>query len=123
MGVSMRRPSCVWTYTAKHGPHCLRHLPVTAHAPIDSAAATESSWTVTSGANLAVRQWGEECLVHHALSNDTHRLSAWAAEVLFELAEAGPTSASTLSRQLAMTQDEVLAVLTTLAQLDLVGPC
>lgn len=70
-----------------------------------------------------MRQWDDECLVHHALSNDTHRLSAWAAEVLFELAEAGPASPAVLAERLAMTETDIDRVLSTLSRLDLVCPC
>ncbi|MBA4344639.1 MAG: hypothetical protein C0423_21070 [Methylibium sp.] len=70
-----------------------------------------------------MRQWGDECLVHHALSNNTHRLSAWAAEVLFELAEAGPASQAVLAERLAMAPTDIDLALTTLSRLDLVCPC
>lgn len=91
--------------------------------PSTAPAAATGLWTVSAGADLAVRQWGDECLVHHALSNDTHRLSAWAAEVLFELADAGPASPAVLAEHLAMAETDIDLALTTLARLDLVCPC
>gem|GEM_PF-1499085 len=92
------------------------------HSPGPTAAA-DRLWSVTRGADLTVRQWGDECLVHHALSNNTHRLSAWAAEVLFELAEAGPASQAVLAERLAMAPTDIDLALTTLSRLDLVCPC
>ncbi|HMM86326.1 MAG: hypothetical protein ACLGIT_11390 [Gammaproteobacteria bacterium] len=36
-----------------------------------------------------MRRWGDEVVVHHALSNDTYRLSAQAGEALAALTTSG----------------------------------
>ena len=77
------------------------------------------SWCLTPGAEFAVRCWGDECLVHHRLSNDTHRLSRWAAELLQTLG-AGPASIGELAHRHDRDPAELEAALQTLAGLDLV---
>ena len=39
-------------------------------------------WQISRRAAPAVRKWGDEYIVHHALSNDTSRLSATAGRIL-----------------------------------------
>lgn len=77
-------------------------------------------WTLTPGADLACHFWGDECVVHHALSNDTHRLAAWAGQLLLSLEEAGATSSEHLAERLERDPDEVEQALAALAQLELV---
>lgn len=45
-------------------------------------------WRLTPGADPALRKWGDEWVVHHALSNDTYRLQGTAGRILSELAAA-----------------------------------
>jgi hypothetical protein len=80
-------------------------------------------WNMTYGADLACRFWGEECLVHHALSNDTHRLAAWAGRLLMALLGMGVASTEALSEYLDQDAAEVEAALVVLAELDLVSRC
>ena len=42
-------------------------------------------WQISRSAAPAIRRWGDECVVHHALSNDTYRISARAGMILTEL--------------------------------------
>lgn len=76
-------------------------------------------WCLTPGADLAVHCWGDECLVHHGLSNDTHRLSRWAADLLRTLGQ-GSMSCAALARHQDMDPTDVDEALKTLAGLDLV---
>lgn len=51
-------------------------------------------WRLALGADPSVRMWGDECVVHHALSNDTYRLAGDAGRILSKLADAAATDAS-----------------------------
>lgn len=42
-------------------------------------------WRIVPNSAPALRQWGDEYVVHHALSNDTYRLSAPGGRILTEL--------------------------------------
>lgn len=45
-------------------------------------------WRIARGAAPALRRWGDEFVVHHALSNDTYRLGLNGGLVLAALAAA-----------------------------------
>ena len=75
----------------------------------------EPYWTLTPGADLAIRVWGEECMVHHALSNDTHRLTAWMWPALQRLGRAEPAG---LEELCALTQVDAAPVLDAMQQLE-----
>lgn len=77
-------------------------------------------WSLSPGHDLALRTWGEECVVHHRLSNDTHRLAAWVGELLQDLAEQGPqTSAALAARFEGLDPAELELTLDQLRRLDL----
>lgn len=78
---------------------------------------------MTYGADLSCRFWGDECLVHHALSNDTHRLAAWAGRLLMALTGMEAASTEALAEYLDQDADEVESALAALAELDLVRRC
>ena len=44
-----------------------------------------SPWRLADGSSPCVVWWGDECVVHHLVSNDTHRLSAPAGRLLERL--------------------------------------
>jgi hypothetical protein len=80
-------------------------------------------WNMTYGADLSCRFWGDECLVHHALSNDSHRLAAWAGRLLMALTDMEAASTEVLADYLGQDADEVETALAALAKLDLVSRC
>jgi hypothetical protein len=75
---------------------------------------------VPAHADLAWRCWTDECVVHHRLSNDTHRLSIMAAEILIELAQQGELDELELARRHDLAIEDMRTILQQLAQLDLV---
>ncbi|MGQ3054039.1 MAG: hypothetical protein ACT6S0_19850 [Roseateles sp.] len=85
--------------------------------------ATLPAWTLTYGADLSIRVWGEDCLVHHALSNDTHRLAAWLVPALERLAAQPPASLDELAALMDADHETAADVLQQLQQLSLVQPC
>jgi hypothetical protein len=52
------------------------------------------SWRISDLASPAIRRWGDEVVVHHALSNDTYRLSSDAGRALIEIMQAGRAGTS-----------------------------
>lgn len=81
------------------------------------------AWMVAPGAAPIVRVWNGECVVHHALSNETHRLVASAARILIELADTPSDSASADGSGSTLDDAEALEVLQVLSRLDLVTRC
>jgi hypothetical protein len=82
-----------------------------------------SSWRVAAGADPVVRPWGDECVVHHGLSNDTHRLLAVAGHALQALASRGQASAAALAEDCGEDVDEMESILRALEALSLVTEC
>ena len=81
-------------------------------------------WRVDPTAELAWRHWDGEYVVHHALSNDTHRLSDFAGHVLLHLAACpGPVSCETLAGALCANDEDVAATLQALAEVGFVQAC
>lgn len=81
-----------------------------------------TSWRIAPGVDPALRAWGDEYVVHHALSNDTHRLSARAGQLLLKLAcsaDAGVCDDGALT----LVDEETLAVLEALSELGFVTQC
>lgn len=76
-----------------------------------------ASWRVAPGASPAIRAWGGEYVVHHALSNDTHRLSEAAGRILTGLIAAAESGAPAL---ISSDDDATLAAL---AELGFVTRC
>lgn len=54
-------------------------------------------WRLTEGHDLRLRCWDEACVVHHLASNQTHRLSLNAGQLLELLVTHGPQSAQELT--------------------------
>jgi hypothetical protein len=80
-------------------------------------------WRLAAGADPALHTWQGEYVVHHALSNDTHRLSEPAGRILLELRAAGTQGAREPGRSFALSDDEAHATLTALAELGFVTQC
>ena len=80
-------------------------------------------WRIVSSAAPQWRLWNGEYVVHHALSNDTHRLSATAGRILQDLAAAGSLSTDALSRSLSLDDGEVCGTLAVLAELGFAAQC
>ena len=72
-------------------------------------------WKLTSGADLAIFVWGEECVVHHRLSNDTHRMAAWLVPGLQQL---GRQSLATLNELQELLDADEAAVIDLMEQLE-----
>lgn len=80
-------------------------------------------WALTYGADLSIRVWGDDCLVHHALSNDTHRLAAWLAPALKRLGEEPPALLDELAALMDADEATAADALQQLEQLLLVRQC
>lgn len=84
----------------------------------------EQCWQADETADLAWRHWDGEYVVHHALSNDTHRLSELAGLVLIRLhAEPLPWTRAALADACDADLDEIDAALRQLSGIDLVRAC
>ena len=81
------------------------------------------SWRIAPGAAPALRKWGDEYVVHHALSNDTYRLSATAGRILTELVNADGQSASETGSWHSLGDAETGVALAALAELGFVVQC
>jgi PqqD family protein of HPr-rel-A system len=80
-------------------------------------------WCVATHADFAVRQWGDEYVVHHALSNDTHRLNRLAGLLLTTLRQAGAVDEDSLASACGADRETVADTLAALADLELVVWC
>ncbi|MCE4538707.1 hypothetical protein LXT12_15755 [Pelomonas sp. P7] len=80
-------------------------------------------WTLTHGADLSIHVWGDDCLVHHALSNDTHRLAAWLVPALRRLGQQPPATLEELATLMEADEDSARDALEQLERLLLVEPC
>jgi len=78
-------------------------------------------WRIADHADLAWRQWDGEYVFHHALANDTHRLSDAAGRVLLQLARCGEKDAESLALACELPVSDVEAILSELAKLDFVA--
>jgi PqqD family protein of HPr-rel-A system len=80
-------------------------------------------WCLSADADLAWRQWGGEYVVHHALSNDTHRVTEFAGRLLTALLRSGALDLRSLAGECGADSEETAETLEALAQLDLVARC
>ena len=80
-------------------------------------------WCLSSSADVAWRHWGGEYVVHHALSNDTYRVTEFAGGLLVALLRSGALDPNSLARECGADREEVAEALDALAHLDLVAPC
>jgi hypothetical protein len=78
-------------------------------------------WRIPDHAGLAWRHWDGEYVFHHALSNDTHRLSDAAGVILLHLVGQGETEQSTLAEICGLHEEDVDVILSTLAKIDFVA--
>lgn len=76
---------------------------------------------IADHADLAWRYWDGEYVVHHALSNDTHRLSYAAGRVLMQLAQFGENDVESLALACELPVCNVELILSELAKRSLVA--
>ena len=94
--------------------------------PLDrlpDAPGPQLRWCIDAHAAPAVRRWQDQYVVHHALSNDTHRLSEPAGMILQELLAAGNAGVASPGQACALTDDAVQACLAALHELGFVARC
>jgi hypothetical protein len=80
-------------------------------------------WQIVRTADPALRRWGGEYLAHHALSNDTYRLSGPAGRILTELMAAQSDPGGRSASPLQPEEAEAEAALSVLADLGFISPC
>ena len=80
-------------------------------------------WHIPQDAALQWHRWGDEYVVHHAASNDTHRLSAVAGELLTHLCCSKGASVDELARHSGLDDATAMRVLEELASLNLAATC
>ena len=78
-------------------------------------------WCVPQHASLTWRKWGDEYVFHHALSNDTHRLSELSGQLVVYLATAGEHAAADLASLIGLNEVDAQNILEELAGLDIVA--
>ena len=78
-------------------------------------------WRIAEHADLAWRHWDGEFVFHHALANDTHRLSDAAGRVLLQLAQDGEQVVENLALACELPASDVDLILSELAKVDFVG--
>jgi hypothetical protein len=83
--------------------------------------ASPRRWRVAEHADLTSRYWDGEFVFHHALANDTHRLSDAAGRVLLQLAQAGEQDLESLALACELPVADAELILSELAKLDLVA--
>jgi hypothetical protein len=75
---------------------------------------------IADRADLAWRHWDGEYVFHHALANDTHRLSDAAGRILLRLMRSGEQDAESLALACELPVSDVELILSELAKLDFV---
>lgn len=78
-------------------------------------------WRIADQAGLAWRHWDGEYVFHHALSNDTHRLSQSAGVVLLRLLEGGEMEQAALAEACELDSEYLDAILSALVKIDFVA--
>ncbi len=78
-------------------------------------------WRIADKSALAWRHWDNEYVFHHALSNDTHRLSEAAGTVLLRLLEGGEAEQTTLAEACGLDGDDIDVILSALVKIDFVA--
>ena len=79
--------------------------------------------SIARDAKVAWHAWDEQTVIHHALSNDTHRLAEPAGALLHILATDGPQSPESLAHTCTLAPDEFDSVVDALIELNLVVWC
>lgn len=75
-------------------------------------------WRIADQSGVAWRHWDDEYVFHHALSNDTHRLSAAAGAVLVHLLRGGEMEEAALACACGLDREDLEAILPALAKID-----
>lgn len=75
-------------------------------------------WRIADGADLAWRRWEDEYVFHHALANDTHRLSEPAGSVLTQLLRDGEVESAALADACGLDAQDLEAILRALVKID-----
>lgn len=78
-------------------------------------------WRIADKSSLAWRHWDNEYVFHHALSNDTHRLSQAAGAVLVQLLEGGETEQAALAGACELDSEDLDVILSALTKIDFVA--
>lgn len=78
-------------------------------------------WRVADQAKLDWRHWDGEYVFHHALANDTHRLSEAAGAVLLHLLDGGEQETSALAEACDLDREDLDVILSVLAKIDFVA--
>ncbi len=82
---------------------------------------TPRYWRIADHADLIWRHWDGEYVFHHALANDTHRLSEVAGLVLLCLLESGEQEEASLGETLGLDSESLDVILSALAKIDFVA--
>ena len=85
------------------------------------AQSISGEWGVPDSASLAWRQWDDEYVFHHALSNNTHRLAELPGAIMQHLLQSGPTPVAVLAEHFQTEPSDIDAILTELARLHFVA--
>ena len=80
-------------------------------------------WTLNTVAELSFRQWDGETVVHHLLSNDTHRLAEPAGWILDRLGAAQALAADDLAADSPYDAADLTPALHALGELGLIHRC
>jgi hypothetical protein len=80
-------------------------------------------WSLASLADLSCRHWDAETVVHHRLSNDTHRLAEPAGWVLARLGAAGTLELEEIASDSPYDAADLTPALDALSQLGLIARC
>lgn len=83
----------------------------------------QGQWTLDPAAQLALRLWDGEAVVHHLCSNHTHRLAEPAGAVLSQLRGHSGSSVQDLARAIDEECEELLPLLHALRDLGLLRQC
>ena len=83
--------------------------------------AAHRRWRIDEHAGLEWRFWDDEYVFHHALSNDTHRLSERAGAVLVYLLEHGETPQLELASSCGLDLADMDVILSALAKIGFVA--
>ena len=78
-------------------------------------------WRVAEHASLEWRFWDDEYVFHHALANDTHRLSEPAGAVLVALIEHGEMPQDELAAACGLDPEDADVILSALVKIDFVA--
>ena len=79
--------------------------------------------TLINRAELSFRHWDGETVVHHLLSNDTHRLAEPAGWILGRLVAAQPLSVGDLAADSPYDAADLMPALHALGELGLIQRC